>query len=116
MINGKLYTEYTFDTFSFAETRYINTLIDYQHFGKYRQRVQKCFKTPNNQLSIYETLYNDGKLVEEGMSYSVTLLLTDYENNTTKVVIPVEGVAQPTLLKRKTPALHTSYRLKICKF
>ncbi len=28
LVNGQLYTEYDFETFSFGETRYINTLID----------------------------------------------------------------------------------------
>ena len=29
IVNGKIYLEYDFETFSFGETRYINTLIDY---------------------------------------------------------------------------------------
>lgn len=91
-VNGKVYSEYDFETFSFAESRYINTLIDYAHFGKYKQRIQKTFKESSNRLSIYNTLYNDGKInVEEGLSYSVELLISDYEGNDIKIVIPIEG-------------------------
>lgn len=95
-VNGKVYTEYDLETFSFGETRYINTLIDYAHFGKYRQRIQKCFKEDSNKLSIYKQLYLDGKIpVVEGMSYKVELLLTDIKGNETKVIIPVEGAIKP---------------------
>ena len=95
-VNGKVYSAYDFETFSFGETRYINTLIDYEHFGKYRQRIQKCFKDPSNRLGIYKTLHNNGKIVvKEGVSYNVELALADIEGNETKVVIPVEGKKEP---------------------
>ncbi|MGN7515499.1 MAG: M23 family metallopeptidase [Allomuricauda sp.] len=91
-VNGRLYSEFDFDSFSFGETRYINTLIDYAHFYDHRQKIQKCFKEPYNHLSIYKTLYNDGKIdIEEGMSYNVELLISDLAGNTTKLVIPIEG-------------------------
>lgn len=95
-VNGKVYTQWNLETFSFGETRYINTLIDYEHFGKYRQRIQKCFKEDANKLSIYKQLYLDGKIpVVDGLSYTVELELTDFEGNTTRLVIPVEGEAKP---------------------
>ncbi|MEE1962855.1 M23 family metallopeptidase [Allomuricauda taeanensis] len=91
-VNGRVYSEFDFETFSFGETRYINTLIDYAHFYKFRQRIQKCFKEPFNHLSIYKSLYNNGRIdLEEGMSYNVELLISDIAGNTTKLVIPVEG-------------------------
>lgn len=92
LVNGKVYSDFDFESFSFTETRYINTLIDYQHFGKYRQRIQKCFRAPGNQLSIYNVLVNDGKIaVKDGLSYKVELLLSDFDGNLTKLIIPVEG-------------------------
>jgi len=100
-VNGQVYLEYDFESFSFGETRYINTLIDYAHFGKYRQRIQKCFKEPYNHLSIYKTLYNNGKIdIEEGMSYTVELLISDIEGNETKLVIPVEGKKEAIKIKK----------------
>ncbi|WP_282056893.1 M23 family metallopeptidase [Maribacter luteus] len=104
LVNGQVYTDYDFESFSFAETRYINTLIDYDHFGKYRQRIQKCFKSPGNHLSIYNTLVNDGKIkVNEGLSYTVEILIYDLEGNLTKLVIPVEGKKQILKIKDETP-------------
>lgn len=101
-VNGKVYSEYDFETFSFGETRYINTFIDYEHFGKLRQRIQKCFKESSNRLGIYNTLYNDGKInVQEGLSYSVELLISDVKGNDIKVIIPVEGKSPTTLRPKK---------------
>jgi hypothetical protein len=92
LVNGKVYSDYSFEKFSFSETRYINTLIDYHHFGKYKQRIQKSFKSPGNRLSIYNTLHNDGKIVvREGLSYNIELLIRDFEDNLVKLLIPVEG-------------------------
>jgi len=94
-VNGRVYSEFDFDSFSFGETRYINTLIDYAHFYDHRQKIQKCFKEPYNHLNIYESLYNDGKIkVEEGVSYKVELLISDVAGNTTKLIIPIDGKKQ----------------------
>lgn len=102
LVNGKVYTDYDFETFSFTETRYINTFIDYAHFGKHRQRIQQCFKAPGNKLGIYNTLYNDGKItVKNGLSYNVEILITDIEGNATKVIIPVEGKWQETKIEKE---------------
>ncbi len=91
-VNGKVYSEYDFETFSFGETRYINTLIDYEHFGKFKQRIQKCFKDETNKLNIYNTLYLDGKIpVQDGLDYKVELQISDIMGNKTTVVIPIKG-------------------------
>ncbi len=101
-VNGDVYSEYDFETFSFAETKYINTLIDYQYLGKYRKRIQKCFKTPSNRLSIYNTTKNNGKIkIVEGLSYNVELLIQDFEGNSVKVIIPVEGKTEAVKKKKK---------------
>ena len=95
LVNGKTYSKFNFDSFSFAESRYINTLIDYSHFGRYNQRIVKLFKEPSNKLSVYSKINNNGKIeVNNGLSYKVELLLKDLENNTTRIIIPVEGKKQ----------------------
>ncbi|MAU15527.1 MAG: peptidase M23 [Muricauda sp.] len=102
IVNGRVYSEFDFDSFSFGETRYINTLIDYAHFYDHRERIQKCFKEPYNHLSIYKSLYNDGKInVEEGMSYNVELLISDLAGNTTKLIIPIEGKKQEVKIAKQ---------------
>ncbi|GLU44197.1 peptidase M23 [Muricauda sp. NBRC 101325] len=102
IVNGREYSSFDFETFSFAETRYINTLIDYEYFYDHHQRIQKIFKEPYNHLSIYNNLYNNGKIdVAEGMSYNVEFLIADIQGNTTKLVVPVEGKKEAIKIARK---------------
>lgn len=101
VVNGKLYTDYEFKTFSFTESRYINTLIDYEHFSTHRERIQKCFKEESNLLGIYKTIYNNGKIdVSEGLSYNVEILIHDLAGNLTKVTIPVEGKQEEIIIPK----------------
>lgn len=108
IVNGQIYTDFDFETFSFRESRYINTFIDYDHFGKSRQRIQRLFKDPSNKLSIYNTLKNDGKIVvKEGLSYNVELILKDLMGNITTAVIPIIGKKESvTIEKEETKTDH----------
>ena len=102
VVNGQVHTDFDFESFSFGETRYINTLIDYDHYGKSRQRIQRLFKDPSNKLSIYNVLKNDGKItVKEGLSYNVELILKDLEGNATKIVIPIEGKKEEVKIEKE---------------
>ena len=99
LVNGKIYSDFNFESFSFKETRYINTLIDYDHFGKYNERIQRCFIAPGNRLEIYKQIYNEGKIsVREGLNYNVEILIKDLNDNMTKLVIPVEGKRQQPIV------------------
>lgn len=91
-VNGKTYTSYDFESFSFGETRYINTLIDYDYYGRYGKRIQKCFISPGNKLKIYDELYNNGEIeIREGLSYTFELSIKDLMGNIVVLKIPVEG-------------------------
>ncbi len=101
-VNEETITAYKFETFSFGETRYINTLIDYDHLARFRQRIQRLFKTPANKLKFYSTLKNDGKIdIKEGLSYTIELLLKDIHGNMTKATIPVEGKKQQVIIEKE---------------
>lgn len=100
LVNGKVYSAYTFESLSFKENDYLNALIDYAHLKCFKQQIQKCFREPYNELEIYGTLYNDGKIeIKEGFFYTVELHIADIAGNTTKLIIPVEG-------KREIPIIH----------
>lgn len=102
LVNGTVYTEYTFDSFSFSETRYINTLIDYKHYAAQYDRVQRLFRVPGNRLTIYDTIRNDGKVVvREGLSYDIDLEIRDFDGNSTLLRIPVEGKRLPLTAKEE---------------
>ncbi len=102
-VDGKTYTDLDFDTFSFGETRYINTLIDYPYYARYQDRIQTCFRMPGNELSLYNTLFNEGAIdVEHGSDYEVEMVISDLAGNQTLLRIPVVGNALP-VLEEDTP-------------
>ncbi len=100
-VNGRPHFTYDFESFSFSESRYINALIDYGHYKRNKQRVQRLFRIPANELSIYKDTRTDGTLsLEEGMTYQVKVEVRDFMGNTTKVIVPVEG-RKMEVLKRE---------------
>ncbi len=102
-VNGKTYTDLDFESFSFGETRYINTLIDYPYYARYQDRIQKCFREESNKLSIYNTLFNEGAIdVVPGQSYLVEMQISDLAGNQTVLRIPLEGKQLP-ILETETP-------------
>lgn len=99
-VNDSLYLNYDFETFSFDETSYINTLIDYGHYARSKQRIQRCFVVPYNKLSIYNTKINNGIItVKDGLSYTVVIKTRDFKHNESVITIPVVGKKQPVLYK-----------------
>lgn len=110
IVNGKTYSKYDFTEFSFGETRYINTLIDYEYYSKTNRRIQYCFLGPGNKLNIYNEQFDDGLItVREGLSYDVQILVKDLNDNTVKLIIPVEGRTETETEEAET--LKTDYFL-----
>ncbi len=118
-VNGKKVFGYTVETFSFAESRYINNFIDYERFIKKKQRVQKCFIDPNNKLSIYNKVINNGFLtIKDSLEYRVEITAKDYKGNKTNLIIPILGKKDSILIPlkvKKTPYFFKTNRQNIIK-
>jgi len=54
-LNDELCYDFKMETFAFAETRYINSHIDYGLKDCCRKTVNRLYLEPNNQLSVYQT-------------------------------------------------------------
>ncbi|MCB7480492.1 M23 family metallopeptidase [Christiangramia sediminis] len=100
-LNGDQVFVANFDKFSFAETRHLNQLIDYEYYANHKSRVQKLFRTPNNPLSIYGELSNEGMLnVKDSLDYQYTIKVTDFKGNEKLVRIPIKGQISDNIKKR----------------
>ncbi|MBL4745468.1 MAG: M23 family metallopeptidase [Flavobacteriaceae bacterium] len=101
-VNDALVYEYEVESFSFSESRQLNLLIDYKRFKDINQRVQRCFIVPKNTLSIYKNCINKGQiLIEEGLSYNVKLIASDFKGNKTTLQIPIIGKQQKIIVAKK---------------
>ncbi len=115
LVNGKRHYYHDVETFSFAESKYLNLLIDYEYFKKYKSRIQKTFKVAKNKLSIYEDLVDNGVLnIKNGLSYSVEIITKDYKGNSSSVKIPIIGKESNAIFKKQKDT--TGYKVISTKF
>ena len=114
-VNGKRRYYHDVETFSFAESKYINLLIDYPYFATYKNRIQKTFREKETKLSIYEDLVKDGFVdVKEGFSYKVEIIAKDFKGNRSSVKIPIIGVKSESILLQEKDT--TNYKILKNKF
>ncbi len=98
-VNGQENFKLEMNRFSFAETRYINQLIDYAYYKKNRSRITKLYVEKVNPLSIYKTKVNNGIIkVEDSLSYNYVIRIKDYKQNTTTITIPVLGKQEENII------------------
>jgi hypothetical protein len=101
--NGRPRFELLFERFSFAETRYLNRLIDYEYWQKNRSRVQKLFREENNPLSLITDEENSGYIeMSEGFNGTFVIEVTDFKGNSRKVIVPVDGTGPADLEIQKS--------------
>jgi hypothetical protein len=109
--NGSPNFGYQFDDFAFAETRYVNALIDYERFKKTKQRVQKLFqKNPNDwsllqadqSLGIYTPVPNVNQVAR--------IEVSDFHANTTSIQIPIEYTTDSVVIP--SPKLDSKLMVK----
>lgn len=105
-INGQENLKLEMDRFSFAETRYVNRLIDYSYFKESRGRITKLFVEKNNPLTIFKNKIENGVIdIKDSLSYNYTIYIKDYKDNTTIIHVPIQG--KYTELITKTDLLKT---------
>ncbi len=80
------------EKFSFSETRYINSLIDYGNYIRKGERYITTRIAPNNKLSMYNNFANRGIFTPIPDSvYQVKLIISDASNNESVLRFAVKG-------------------------
>jgi len=91
-VDSSLVFKQTANKFSFDETRYINSLIDYKEFKQKRRQVQKSFVEPNNHLSIYNQVIFKGIVeFEENTISHIMYVVSDIAGNEATLNFYVKG-------------------------
>lgn len=83
------------DRFAFHETRYLNSLTDFEEWKEHRSFYIKSFVEPGNRLRFIESLDRGILTIDEPRTYHLTYRLADAFGNTTTLSIRVEGKEQP---------------------
>ncbi|MFD1315915.1 M23 family metallopeptidase [Namhaeicola litoreus] len=101
-VNNKKIFQYTVNSFSFSESRYINNFFDFERYDQKKQRVIKCFKEPNTHLSVYQNLVNDGYLfIKDSTEYNVKISAFDFKGNQTDLLLKIVGKKDSIIKKKK---------------
>ncbi len=81
-----------FKEFSFSETRYINSHIDYKENIKQKKKIHKTFIAPNNKLSIYKNVENRGIFIfNDAQFHNISFIVKDVYNNTSVLNFKVQS-------------------------
>ena len=73
-------------SFSFAESGYIHSHVDYEEWKKSGRRFQKTAKDPNNELSLYhKTLSESGYPFKDNASHDIEFIVKDAYQNTSRL-------------------------------
>lgn len=103
-VDGKIVYHHKMDRFSFAESRYINTFMDYNLYKTYSRKYMRAYKAePNNPLSIYKKMEKNGIIpFRDNRSKEIKLEIWDSHMNKSECVFVVAGRQQEIIpLKEK---------------
>jgi len=92
------------EKFDFSETRYINSFIDYYDYIDIRRRYQRTEIDPNNKLSIYDKVENNGILSfpEPGI-YELEYIVSDFNGNVSRLAVVVDYSPNVFMIKKAPP-------------
>ncbi|MDO5571079.1 MAG: M23 family metallopeptidase [Bacteroidales bacterium] len=92
-VDDSLYFSQQINRFSFSETRYLNSLTDFSDWVNNRSMVVKLYKEPNNQLSIYNKLVNNGIIdINKERIYKIRYELSDAKGNKRIFNFNIKGI------------------------
>jgi len=88
--------DFTCDEFSFSESRYINSHIDYGRRIENKEFLHKTWLEPGNKLSMYSGIKNRGLIsFTDNKTHRILIRVSDIKGNTSVVRFSVRSVATP---------------------
>ena len=88
-VNNKDHFHYTIDRIPFDETRMVNELKDHAAFQRSGDHFQKMFRSPSNDLSLYNSNLSGFVAFEQGIKH-VEYLTKDHAGNSSKLSFDVK--------------------------
>lgn len=100
-VNGIKNFEIDFKRFSFDETSHLNRLVDYEFYKTKRSFIKKLFVEPNNPLTMFKDVIDDGYIkVEDSINSIYKIDVSDFQGNTSTVTVSVTGAKPEEKLQK----------------
>ena len=96
--------------YSYSETRYVNSLIDYSYYIKNKERFIRTEIDEFNKLSVYNEK-NGIVSVNEGDTLNMKYVVKDYNNNVSTLCFTLIGGKKSKLNKHKDVISHSCYNI-----
>jgi murein DD-endopeptidase MepM/ murein hydrolase activator NlpD len=101
-LNGSPDFSVAFDSFAFAETRYLNAFIDYERWMKQKNRVQKLFVANPYPLSLISHNKKSGIIeISSNITHSYKIEITDFHQNKITIVVPIKHTSTAPKVKKQ---------------
>jgi hypothetical protein len=83
---------YIMDGFSFSESRFINSHIDYETFMRDNIYIERMYTLPNDKLSVYKDILNRGIFnFCDNRTHNIEVVVTDIQNNKSVLTFRVKA-------------------------
>ena len=94
LIDSSSVFKYVMDAFSFDESRYINSHIDYEVYKKEKIYIERTFVLPNDKLSVYKNLVNRGIYnFNDNRIHLAEIIVTDMNDNKSRLSFRIKSTA-----------------------
>ncbi len=101
-LDGKTFFYYTMDEFTYAETRYINSYIDYEEKVRYNRNVVRSILLPNNRLDIYKEVVNRGIIeLHDTLRHTLEFVVGDIHGNSSRLRLQVMKTSASMMLREQ---------------
>ena len=91
-VDSLLIYHFQMDEFDFAESRYINAHIDYREKRKGKTKYHRCYKLPNNRLSVYKEMIKKGVVdFKDDTTHLIQFQIMDFHKNTSYLSFEVKS-------------------------
>ena len=109
-MNDKLIFESVLDEFSFSETRYVNSFMDYEQFQRNNRPVIRMFIQPNNRASMYSFSKNRGLIqAEAGQVDHYKVVAEDVSGNSSTLTFRSEFAPQAFVQRPDIQPVYNAY-------
>jgi hypothetical protein len=87
--------KYKMDGFSFDESRYVNSHIDYETYMKENIYIERAFVLPDDKLSVYKNVINRGLFnFNDNKTHRAKITVADANNNKSVLTFQIKAQAE----------------------
>ena len=103
-VDSNICYQFKVDELDFSTSRYINAHVDYKEKKESKNKYHRCYRLPNNKLSNYSNLINEGIIsIKDTLMHSIYLEVTDIHGNTSTLNFKVKSTNNPLLNRCPLP-------------